>query len=65
MSRKRGDGSTFRQRDLREAIKAARRAGLENFRVEVDKAGVISVVPMKPGEMTPTKEGVNEWDADL
>jgi hypothetical protein len=65
MSRKVGDGCTFRQRDVKEAIKAARAAGLENFRVEVDKTtGRISVVAMGPGETTPSK-GVNEWDADL
>jgi ribosomal protein S18 len=30
MSQKTGDECTFRQRDLKEAIKAARNAGLEN-----------------------------------
>ena len=50
MSRKHGDGCTFRQRDLKEAIKAARNAGLENFRVDIDKeTGRISVVAT-PGE---------------
>jgi hypothetical protein len=63
MSRKRGDGCTFRQRDVKEAIKAARNAGLENFRVDIDKNGIISVVPMAPGE---TKEkGDDEWADDL
>jgi hypothetical protein len=61
MSRKTGDGCTFRQRDLKEAIKAARAAGLENFRVDVDKVtGRISVVTMKPGETAQT--GDDEWD---
>ena len=63
MSRKPGDGCTFKQRDLKEAIKAARKAGLENFRVDIDKNGTISVVPMAPGE---TKEkGDDEWADDL
>jgi hypothetical protein len=35
---------------VKEAIKAARAAGLENFRVDIDKQGTISVVPMGPGE---------------
>ena len=64
MSRKHGDGCTFRQRDVKEAIKAARNAGLENFRVDIDKNGTISVVPMAPGESVPSK-GTNEWDDDL
>ena len=55
MSRKHGDGCTFRQRDVKEAIKAARNAGLENFRVDIDKNGTISVVPMAPGEPVPSK----------
>ena len=50
MSRKAGDDCTFRQRDVKEAIKAARNAGLENFRVDIDKHGTISVVPMAPSE---------------
>ena len=63
MPRKQGDGCMFRQRDLREAIKAARNAGLENFRVDIDRNGTISVVPMAPGE---TKEkGDDEWADDL
>jgi hypothetical protein len=48
---------------LQAAIKAARHAGLENFRVDVDKQGTISVVPMAPGE--PNKQGENEWDEVL
>jgi hypothetical protein len=65
MSRKIGDGCTFRQRDVKEAIKAARLAGLENFRVEIDRAtGRISVVTMAPGEAK-FIEGANEWDEVL
>jgi hypothetical protein len=61
MSRKSGDGCTFRQRDVKEAIKAARAAGLENFRVDVDKVtGRISVVTIKPGEAA--EQGSNQWD---
>ena len=64
MSRKVGDSCTFRQRDVKEAIKAARAAGLENFRVTIDKQGVISVMPMAPGETLQTK-GDDEWADDL
>jgi hypothetical protein len=64
MPRKVGDECTFRQRDLKEAIKAARAAGLENFRVDVDKAtGRISVVATKPGETV--QKGDDEWADDL
>jgi hypothetical protein len=65
MSRKHGDGCTFKQRDLKEAIKAARNAGLENFRIEIDRSGTISVVPLAPGESEPSNKGTNEWDDDL
>jgi hypothetical protein len=66
MSRKHGDGCTFRQRDVKEAIKAARNAGLENFRVDISKEGTISVVPMAPGESVQNNQGnKNEWDDDL
>jgi hypothetical protein len=63
MSRKVGDSCTFRQRDVKEAIKAARAAGLEKFRVDIDKQGTISVVPMGPGEKV--QKGDDEWDDDL
>ena len=63
MSRKAGDNCTFRQRDVKDAIKAARAAGLENFRVDIDKQGTISVVPMGPGETA--QKGDHEWDDDL
>ena len=60
MPRKAGDECTFKQRDLQAAIKAARNAGLENFRVDIDKHGTISVVPMAPGEGA-QKQGT-QWD---
>jgi hypothetical protein len=66
MSRKQGDDCTFKQRDLKAAIRAARDAGLESFRVDVGKDGTISVVPTTaPGEPGPSKEANNEWDDDL
>jgi hypothetical protein len=62
MPRKSGDTCTFRQRDVREAIKAARNAGLENFRVDIDRNGTISVVPIASGGTAPNNKGANEWD---
>jgi imidazolonepropionase-like amidohydrolase len=53
--------TTFRQRDVAAAIKAARQAGIVVGRIEVDKAGKIVIVAGKPEE--PDKPEVNEWDA--
>jgi hypothetical protein len=54
---------TFRQRDIKAAIKAVMAAGVDIARVEVDKDGKIIVVTGKadhvPGERT---EGSNPWD---
>ena len=63
MTRKAGDKCRFRQRDLKEAIKAARNAGLENFEVAVDKDGVIRVVAIAPGQAP--QQGDDEWANDL
>jgi hypothetical protein len=56
---------TFRQRDLSAAIKAAKAAGCEVARVEVDKSGRIIVVIANPKGQPPEEpgEGANEWDA--
>jgi hypothetical protein len=64
MPRKAGDVCTFRQRDVKEAIKAAHKAGLVNFRVDIDKRGTISLIPMAPGE-TANQSGAIEWDEVL
>src|SRR5258708_38090028 len=57
---------TFRQRDLVEAIKGARKAGLDmnKYRVTVGKSGTIRLVPMAPGESAEPK-GANTWDEVL
>ena len=53
---------TFRQRDVTAALKAARDAGAEVARVEIDK-GKIIIVMGKPNEAMPEgQEGANEWD---
>jgi hypothetical protein len=57
--------STFRQRDVAAAIKAARDAGVEVARVEVDKDGkIIIVIAEKAGNGgvgIATSSG-SEWD---
>ena len=60
MPRKVGDECRFRQRDVQAVIRAAKKSGLENFRIDVDKHGTISVVPMAPGEGA-QKQGT-QWD---
>ena len=55
---------TFKQRDVIAAVKAARAAGVEVARVEVDKDGKIIVVAGKPSCET-GKTGGNPWDEVL
>lgn len=58
--------STFRQRDVTAALKAAAAAGIEVARYEIDPHGKIVVVTGKPKD-DPVDEG-NPWDgavADL
>ena len=52
---------TFKKRDVKTAIAAAREAGLEVARVEVDKDGKIVVITGKAGTSV---SGENEWDED-
>ena len=63
MSRKAGDECRFRQRDVQAVIRAAKKSGLQNFRIDIDRNGVISVVPMAPGEAA--QKGDDEWADDL
>jgi hypothetical protein len=56
--------STYRTRDLTQAIVGIRRAGLEVCRVEIDRAGKITVhiyddLDKQAGE---NKREINEWD---
>jgi len=52
--------SLFKERDVTRATKAVLAAGLHVARFEINKDGVIVVVPGK-AEMTPES---NEWDTD-
>lgn len=51
---------TFKKRDVEMAVRAARDAGVEVARVEIDKDGKIVIVVGQPGTIAP--DGVNEWD---
>jgi hypothetical protein len=54
---------TFRQRDVAAAIKAARDAGVEVARIEIDKNGKIVVIAGKSNGSEPeTNGGKREWD---
>jgi len=57
---------TFRQSDLTRAVKAVKAAGENVARVEVDSAGKIVVVTVRPEDAANgEKSGKNEWDAVL
>jgi hypothetical protein len=52
---------TFRKRNVRVAIEAAKAAGVPVGRVEIDKDGKITIIAGKPD----CDELGNPWDADL
>lgn len=52
----------FKKRDVTRATKAVRAAGLEIARVEINKDGVIVVVPGKPEETASSEAAPNEWE---
>ena len=56
--------SAFRGSDVTRLTRAVQKAGLEIARVEVNREGVIVVVPGKPGEISALVVG-NEWDEVL
>ena len=51
----------FRQTDLKRALKGARAAGMEIGRVEINKDGLIVIVPGKPSGVAISEE-TNEWN---
>ena len=53
--------STFRQRDITRALKAAVAAGIEVARLEIDKSGKITIVTGEPAAPDYPNRG-NEWD---
>jgi hypothetical protein len=57
--------STFRQQDVTRAVKAVTAAGVDVARVEIDKAGKITIIAVNPelrDEGSAEKER-NEWDS--
>jgi hypothetical protein len=54
---------TFRETDVKRAVKAVRAAGVEIARVEIGRDGRIIVVPGKPRETEDANGERNEWDA--
>jgi hypothetical protein len=52
---------TFREVDLIRALRAARKAGVDVARAEVERDGKIVLVLKKDGEPLPNRER-NEWD---
>jgi hypothetical protein len=61
---------TFKEADLARALRAARKAGIELARIEIDRDGKIVLVMGKVAELA-TLEGDkanierNEWDEEL
>lgn len=59
---------TFRERDVKAALKVVRESHLEIARVEIDKDGKIIIITGKPAENCDAPEmkenrGANEWDS--
>jgi hypothetical protein len=56
---------SFKERDVRAAINAARKAGIVVTRIEVGKDGRIVIVAGTPGESNSATTNGNEWDEIL
>jgi hypothetical protein len=57
--------STFRQLDVTRAVKAVAAAGVGIVRVEIDKAGKITIIAATGTEPDKGTAGDNEWDTVL
>jgi hypothetical protein len=55
--------STFRQQDVTRAVKAVVAAGVDIARVEIDKAGKITIITVKAEPNGQGREEANEWDS--
>ena len=53
---------TFKETDLRRAIRASQKAGLSIVRVEIDRDGKIVVVVGEGSGNSTIQEEANEWD---
>jgi len=56
--------STFRQRDVKAAIKAVADAGYQVARVEIDRDGKIVVIVARPGEDQSQGNELDKWLAE-
>ena len=54
--------STFRQQDVTRAVKAVTAAGVGIARVEIDKAGKITIIALGAEPHGEGREEANEWD---
>jgi hypothetical protein len=56
--------SLFKERDVTRAAKAVLAAGLDVARIEINRDGMIVVVPGKAEETSKQGPEINEWDSD-
>ena len=54
--------STFRQQDVTRAVKAVTAAGVHIARVEIDKAGKITIITLDATDRLAEVTEANEWD---
>jgi hypothetical protein len=52
----------FKGTDLTRAVKAVRKAGERNARIEIERTGKLVVILGEPDKAKPADEEVNEWD---
>jgi hypothetical protein len=57
--------STFRQQDVTRAVKAVAAAGVNIARVEIDKAGKITIIATGAEPREEDREEANAWDGVL
>jgi hypothetical protein len=57
--------STFRQQDVTRAVKAVAAAGVGIARVEIDKAGKITIIAAPGTDPGEGRAEANEWDTVL
>ncbi len=56
--------STFKETDIKRAVRATRNAGIDIGRVDIGKDGRISIVPREPAEAGAKKAPADELQAE-